>query len=240
MKGGPLEAMITASIVKIEECTICGGTGWKPVLRGGNNFYTECECLQARIKGERASLLVQRSGLRGSLLGKTFENYCPMTKKQKEALEKVKTGGSFFLIGPPGVGKSHLLGASVNDALKNETRAVFFSAPWLMKMIRKDILNGEKEEILEKCCEVDYLAVDDLGKEKPTETVQEKLFMIFDRREVDGLRTSVTSNLGPNTLSTEKLDGAIVSRIMGMCELIVLDGNDYRLASSRMGCKYKI
>jgi DNA replication protein DnaC len=43
-----------------------------------------------------------------------------------------------------------------------------------------------------------------------------------------GLRTSVTSNYDPETLAKERLDGAIVSRLLGMCEVLYLDGEDYR------------
>jgi DNA replication protein DnaC len=172
--------------------------------------------------------LVDQSGLLGSLRQKSFENYLPRTRRQKDALAKVKAGGSFFIIGPWGTGKSHLLAASVSEALKSGVGAVFFSAPWLMKMIREDVLNGGANEVLEKCCEVPYLAVDDLGKEKTSESVQQALFMIFDRRELLGLRTSVTSNFMPDTLKQDKLDGAIVDRLLGLCEAIVLDGDSYR------------
>ena len=69
--------------------------------------------------------LVEQSGLLGSLRQKSFENYFPRTRKQKDALAKVKAGGSFFIIGPWGTGKSHLLAASVSDALnERDSRCV--------------------------------------------------------------------------------------------------------------------
>jgi DNA replication protein DnaC len=164
----------------------------------------------------------------GSLREKTFDNYHPKTPKQKRARDEMTRDGSFFLIGLPGRGKTHLLAASVNAAMGQGVSAAFFSAPWLLQKIREDIMASEKLQILENCCEIEYLAIDDLGKEKPSDTVQEKLFMIFDRREILGLRTSVTSNYDPETLSRERLDGAIVSRLLGMCQVLFLDGDDYR------------
>jgi DNA replication protein DnaC len=205
-------------------CSICNDTGW--VIEGG--VAKRCTCFEALLKKARVSDLVCESGLRGALLNKTFDNFIPKTKSQRAALEKVKGSGNFFLIGPWGIGKTHLLAASVNDALKKGVCAVFFSVPWLLKVIREDLLSNRPVGILEKVCEVEYLALDDLGKEKPSETVQEKLFMIFDRREIDGLRTCVTSNYIPETLVSEKLDGAIIDRIVGMCDVILLEGESYR------------
>jgi DNA replication protein DnaC len=187
-----------------------------------------CRCIEAANKRVRFAELTAQSGLRGALLNKTFENFIAKTKMQKTALEKVTAGGNFLLIGPWGTGKTHLLAASVNEAIKKGVNAVFFSVPWLLKIIREDLLSNRPIGILEKVCEVEYLALDDLGKEKPSETVQEKLFMIFDRREIDGLRTAVTSNYVPETLVNEKLDGAIIDRIVGMCEVVLLEGDSYR------------
>lgn len=205
-------------------CKKCDDMGW--IVKG--RVSVQCDCVEKRAKRARLQGLIKQSGLRGSLVEKSFENYHPRTKQQGVVLEKVKKGGNFFLIGPWGTGKTHLLAASVNEAIKNGTTAVFFSAPWLLQKIRDDLLSNQPIGVMEKICEVEYLALDDLGKEKATETVQEKLFMILDRREIDGLRTCVTSNLDPETLVSEKLDGAIVDRIIGMCEVILLEGKSYR------------
>jgi len=208
----------------VDVCEKCGDSTWIETPDG----MKRCSCFERKIKLARARKLVEQSSLRGSLLKKSFENYHPKTKQQKEALEKVKKGGSFFLIGNWGVGKSHLLAASVNEALENGVSAMFFSVPWLLQKIREDLFSNRPIGVMDIVCDVEYLALDDLGKEKATETVQEKLFMILDRREIDGLRTSVTSNFDPDTLRSEKVDGAIVSRLLGMCDVVVIEGPDYR------------
>ena len=204
----------------------CDGTGWVSVP--GTNMVKQCVCLREEVLRRKMERLMDQSGLVGSLREKTFENYHPKTPKQKKAREEMMKDGSFFLIGLPGRGKTHLLAASVNAAMTQGVSVAFFSAPWLLKKIREDLMSDEKLQVLESCCEIEYLAIDDLGKEKPSETVQEKLFMIFDRREILGLRTSVTSNYDPETLSKERLDDAIVSRLLGMCRVLYLDGDDYR------------
>lgn len=206
-------------------CPKCHDTLWVENTAG----MVRCECYEKKIMLAKAQKLVEQSGLRGSLLKKSFGNYHPRTQQQREALSRVKKGGSFFLIGNWGVGKTHLLAASVNEAIKNGIGAVFFSVPWLFQMIRDDLFSNRPIGVMDIVCAVEYLALDDLGKEKATETVQEKLFMILDRREVDGLRTSLTSNYDPDTLARDKVDGAIISRIVGMCEVVVLEGDDYRI-----------
>lgn len=205
-------------------CKLCDDTGW--IIEG--RAARRCKCTEAEDKRIKFAQLHEHSGLRGALLHKSFDNFVPKTKAQKVALEKVRSGGNFFLIGPWGTGKTHLLAASVNDAIRKGVNAAFFSVPWLLNIIRADLFSNRPIGILEKVCEVEYLALDDLGKEKPSETVQEKMFMIFDRREIDGLRTAVTSNYVPETLVSEKLDGAIIDRIVGMCEVILLEGESHR------------
>ncbi len=212
-----------------DSCPKCNGTGWIDDTGG----MRRCECFEKKLRLAKAKKLVEQSGLRGSLLKKSFENYHAKTKQQKEALERVKKGGSFFLIGDWGVGKTHLLAASVNEAVKKGVSAVFFSVPWLLRTIREDLFSNRPIGVMDIVCEVEYLALDDLGKEKATETVQEKLFMILDRREIEGLRTSVTSNYDPDTLRSEKVDGAIVSRLLGMCEVIVIEGPDHRFKGNK-------
>ncbi len=206
------------------ECPDCMDQEWIEDAGG----IKRCHCVEEKIKAARLKSLIEQSGMMGSLRHKRFENYLPATKKQEAGFKAIKAGGSLLIVGPWGSGKTHLLAASVNESIEQGVSAALFSAPWLMKLIREDMLNGGKNQVLEKCCEVPYLAVDDLGKEKPSETVQQALFMIFDRREIMGLRTSVTSNYMPSTLASEKLDGAIIDRLVGMCRLIVLDGESYR------------
>lgn len=211
------------------KCTECGGEEWIETKDG----WKRCVCLEKKIKTARTKRLVENCGLNGALLTKSFDNYLPKNKEQKVALEKIRSGGSFFIIGPFGTGKTHLLAASVNDAVSKEVNVLFFSVPWLLKRIREDMFSGKPMDVLDTVCGVEYLALDDLGKEKPSDSVQEKLFMIIDRRDIEGLRTSVTSNLDPDTLSDERLDGAIISRLRGMCEVIVLEGEDFRINKGR-------
>jgi DNA replication protein DnaC len=197
----------------------------------------KCECLKRSQERRKYALFRQRSGLVGGLTKKTFENYKPLTPSQQKALEVAARGTSFYLYGDWGVGKTHLLAASVNEALKRGQEASLVSVPWLLQAIREEMAsrgNGDegRYDLFRLACEIPYLALDDLGKEKVTDFVKEKIFMIFDVREINGLRTSVSSNLDPDVLFNEDIvDPAVLSRIRGMCgpeNIIEVEGRDYR------------
>jgi DNA replication protein DnaC len=165
---------------------------------------------------------------------KFFKNFVAETETQARALKKMSNGVQCYLFGPYGTGKTHLLAAAVNMKLNQTITAMFVSAPWLFEELRRDIFrnNDTEHKIIDDACSVEYLAIDDLGKEKPTPMVEEKLYMIVDRRLNKELLTSFSSNL-PLDDQGNRIDGAIKSRIHEMCEVLCVKGKDYRCADKR-------
>jgi len=212
-------------------CPACDYTGWKRTANG----MVRCDCLKTAIEGRRYQAILERSGLRGSLKAKTFSNYRPLNSSQKKALDVARNRGSFFLSGPWGVGKTHLLAASVTEALGRGQQAALISVPWLLEEIRSNAFRknsaGDGVDLFKLACRIPYLALDDLGKERITDFAAEKMFMLFDTRETYQLRTSVTSNFGLKELfDAELVDGAVISRICGICgkAIVRIEGKDYR------------
>jgi DNA replication protein DnaC len=78
----------------------------------------------------------------------------------------------------------------------------------------------------------ELLVMDDLGSEKVTSWVQERLFVIVNHRYQEERPTIFTSNIAPKDLPTQ-LGERTASRIMSMCEWIALDGEDYRKTEAR-------
>lgn len=219
-------------------CPACNYSGWKPTGRG----MVRCDCLKAAIEEEKYRMLLERSGLKGRLKDKGFSNYTPLNSSQKKALAVARKGGSFFLSGPWGVGKTHLLAASVDDALKRGQQAALISVPWLLEEIRTDMFSGNHgpagQNLFRLACEIPYLSLDDLGKERVTDFVAEKIFMLFDTRETHGLRTSVTSNFSLKQLHDGQfVDDSVISRICGICgeSIVKIEGKDYRRHGGRDG-----
>jgi len=192
-----------------------------------------CECVKKKRAFRKIMELNEKYAMPPKLREKSFENFVVHTKRQEQALRAVRSGKSCYLFGKWGAGKTHLMAAMVNELQRQLKPALLISAPWLFESVRRDIFNNWEIGILEDACTVEYLAIDDVGKEKTTEMVEEKLFMIVDRRLNEGKATSFSSNF-PLEDSDKKdqrrmyLDQAIRSRIYEMCELVYVDGPDYR------------
>jgi DNA replication protein DnaC len=63
---------------------------------------------------------------------------------------------------------------------------------------------GRFEWLMDKLCVIQHLVIDDLGSEKHTETREEDLFQLLDRRsKTPGLATLITTNLDIEEISPE-------------------------------------
>ena len=83
---------------------------------------------------------------------------------------------------------------------------VFQSVPELLQRIRSTFNSDNKEnetQIMRALLECDLLILDDIGAEKTTEWVEEKLFNVIDGRYRKELPTLYTSNLQPKELQTQ-------------------------------------
>ncbi|MGQ9826036.1 MAG: ATP-binding protein, partial [Desulfotomaculales bacterium] len=83
-------------------------------------------------------------------------------------------------------------------------------------------------ERLELLKTLELVVLDELGAEKSSEWVTERLYVIINARYNEMLPTIITSNLEMEEL--EALPGweRIVSRLFEMCHLVKVDGKDYR------------
>lgn len=104
---------------------------------------------------------------------------------------------------------------------------------WKMPELSIEIKNcfntkTDIEELIRENSTCDYLFLDDLGVEKMTDFVYECFYQIIDFRHDHELPTFITSNYSIKQIA-EKLGDRITSRIVGMCKIIKLDGEDKRL-----------
>jgi DNA replication protein DnaC len=162
------------------------------------------------------------------------------------------TKQGFYIQGPVGVGKTHLLhahyralprlirpAAERNETDNNQIRAfhmpgkrLFIPSVQLLSVIRDSYRQGSgvsENDLIKNYARVKWLYVDDLGIEKPSEWAIQTLFMILNARYNDMLPTYFSSNLSLSEIA-EKLSRAIASRIREMCQVVMLKGNDRRLA----------
>lgn len=137
-------------------------------------------------------------------------------------------GGWLTLYGAPGVGKSHLAAATANQRLRAGNSVCFAVVSELLDELRSSFREsgeGLYEETFRWLKEVDFLVLDDLGAQKESEWVMEKLYQLLSFRHLRRLPTMIVMNIIP-----DELDPRLASRVMdsrvGM--YLHVRGMDYR------------
>ena len=188
-------------------------------------------------KREQEESLRKRLNLPPRFSKCTLNNFDPMMqitaeKSAKDYIEKYdkKTSKGLYFYGHAGSGKTHLV-ASIGNALIEKARPRFVSVPELLLRLKKGFSDNH-DEYLDTISYTQLLILDDIGSEKPTEWVQEILFVIIDRRYTNFLPTLFTSNLSLDQLK-DRLGRRIASRIAEMSEVVELRPSDYRIRKNK-------
>lgn len=227
--------------------------------------YSRCNCEEANkiwkqydefIEKEKLkefnlkqiSKLFQNNNLGKRQLNSTFENY-KITNKNKKAYENAKkyanklingeTDKGLFITGTYGVGKTYLASCIANETIKNKHTVVFGTLIQLLDYIKDTYKDSDMsdKEYLNLYSSVDLLIIDDLGKEKPTEWVLEKLFLIVNNRYNNYLPIVITTNYNRNQLRERlcvnknySMVDSIISRLYEMCGGIEIKDEDHRMS----------
>ncbi len=218
-------------------CSICHGAGWlrydAPV--GDPNFgkIVKCSC---RIRDERAKSrneMLKRSNL-GIYSEKTFESFRSHIPGVAEAYRAAREyannpDGWLVLSGPVGCGKTHLAAAIANVCLGREQGVLFTTVPELMDHLREAFAPTNEvpyHELFDNIREVQLLVLDDMGVERTTPWVGEKLFQIINHRYNNRIPTIITLNKE----AIKDLDPRIRSRMRdkAVAKWISMEAQDYR------------
>lgn len=161
-----------------------------------------------------------------------FARHHPELAAELQRREDVEE--SLYIWGPYGTGKTVLACLLACQCIdQNLTRVAFVTVPALLDEIRgtfnSDGVSRRREEadLTETVRTQGLLILDDLGAERPTEWVQERLFNIINHRYDQLLPTIFTSNLGIEELSG-RLGERIAWRIVEMTRRIKLAGVNLR------------
>ncbi|MDQ3737231.1 MAG: ATP-binding protein [Actinomycetota bacterium] len=213
----------------------------------------ECEMKNERREWElmrrdaRVGSLVEKSGLSKRLKSYTFSNFKPyVSPEAARAVERVEEylgsweenkeeGKGLYLCGGVGTGKTHLAVAVLNEVVrKKRVPSLFVTVPELLDNLREayNKPGRDLDEWMDAVQNADFLVLDDLGSERVTEWVRERIFVIVNHRYREQLPTVFTSNVGPKDLA-EQLGERTASRIIAMCEWIALEGDDYRETAAK-------
>jgi DNA replication protein DnaC len=234
-------------------CPLCAGTGWKDVVVAGDRRVTRCDCfLDAQAEYLRhASEIPARyadcefasyrtdgnGGLAGAKL--TLERWAAQYPLDRTGL---------LLVGPSGVGKTHLSVAALREVMKKGVHCLFCDYRELLKQIQNSYNSSVQTtelDVLRPIFETEVILLDDLGAVKPSEWVWDTVSLILNSRYNNNRTTLITSNFldGPSA-SVEAADGPrraareetlgdrigerMRSRLFEMCRLVQVNGRDYR------------
>jgi DNA replication protein DnaC len=140
-----------------------------------------------------------------------------------------------LLIGPPGVGKSHICQAIGVEAIKSGFLVLYRSVFDLVRELSAEATQSGESRLLGKYLKPDLLIIDDMGLKILPPKSGEILLEIIMRR-YENRSTLMTSNRPieewGKLLSDVPAATAILDRLLHHAELVAITGRSYRLQDS--------
>lgn len=158
-----------------------------------------------------------------------------LDKKQVQSLASchfIEHGENVVILGPPGVGKTHLSVALGLKAIENGYRVLFTTAANMIATLTKALAEGKLEEKLKTYTVPRLLIVDEIGYLPIDQAGANLFFQLISRRYEKG-PVILTSNqsfgswgevFGDRVIAT-----AILDRVLHHAITINIRGNSYRL-----------
>jgi DNA replication protein DnaC len=196
--------------------------------------YEFCEC-----KKERERLVFCRNLLRNSNIPSRVDFVYVATNRSEEyitsallweILDKKDRGNNWiFFCGKAGTGKTFSAIFTVLLAVYKEMSAYFVNVTELLENMRPNRIQEDSAVVLlQKCQEVDVLVLDDIGHEKASDWVKERLYLIINSRWDKGKITVFTSNFAVERLK-DMVSEAVYSRVKGDALEVFMKGEDKRI-----------
>ncbi|MBE3099302.1 MAG: ATP-binding protein [Planctomycetes bacterium] len=231
-------------------CAVCDDTGWNVVEEDSTRRVVRCACwrealVAALMRDARIPRRYQHCELANFIVyrNEPLTNAVTRARRFAEAFPVVDKG--LFLIGPPGIGKSHLAVAVLRQVIRERgALGLFYDVRELLKIIRSTydpVVRTTEIQILRPVMEADLLVLDDLGAEKTSEWVGETLNLIVNTRYNERRLTIFTSNYEEKEDRTDpdsllvRVGARMHSRLYEMCEFLEYAGADFRHAPPNAG-----
>ena len=190
----------------------------------------------ARRESRSAMLRAARAGLDASMRLETWEDaedltYDRMLFSDLTNLAFAEAGHSVLLLGPVGVGKTHLANALGHIGIRRRLSVHFTRADKLFTRLRAARLDNSLEAEIRRITAVDLLIIDDFAIKKldPTETNDFYEIVVERHRRKS---TILTSNREPaewlNMTSDAMLAQSAIDRLTQGAHILVVEGPSWR------------
>jgi DNA replication protein DnaC len=198
---------LSSSLSAAPECPVCAGTGWKTVaVPGKSSRVTRCDC---RIDS-RAERLLKLANIPSRYEHCTLQNFEIDFPQATHSLSEARLLSQDFvrdypleklgllLIGPVGVGKTHLGVGIIQGLIRLKgCQCLFCDYRELLKQIQNSYnpqVQATELQILQPVFDAEVLLLDELGAVKPTEWVWDTVSFLLNSRYNEKKTTIITTN----------------------------------------------
>lgn len=246
----PAGPYAVARLTRPDGCPECGGRGVVAETdERGRRTMRPCGCRAERRRVE----LFNRARVPAHYADRPIGTFSPSGhESQGRAFQAARTLIEEFpetrglvLSGPVGVGKTHLAAGIVRElTLEAGVPCAFVDFLALLHDLKATYERREgTAALMESLAEVDVLVIDDLGKGRGNDWELEVLDELVGRRYNAGSTLIATTNYRDQVAGesharegfsseslAQRVGDRIYSRLCGMCDLIEVEGADYRLS----------
>ena len=187
-------------------------------------------------RNRKIDRLLSIAGLKGNQTLESFDfrantSINAVQIRELATLRFIEKAENIFLLGPTGVGKTHLAKALAHLACRKNLRVSFFSFANLIAELTKSELTGRTNSLLKTLYKTDLLVIDDFAFKKLSPQMAEYLYTVVDERYAQRSIIFTSNRVMDDWIGIfpdPVMANAIMDRIAHNAHQITINGESYR------------